>query len=81
MIQSSGEMDQIINDALIGAIGGHWDELKLLLHPYMHLTPSHGLTLRGRTNVLNWFGSDPQRLVPPARFELRDGQIYRWWSF
>src|SRR5713101_5867339 len=38
------------------------------------------VTQRGRTNVLRWLALQPSPLAPPARFELRDGQIYRCWS-
>jgi hypothetical protein len=46
----------------------------------LHWTDTDGVTLRGRTNVLRWLFSQQVRLAAPARFELRDGQIYRWWS-
>lgn len=73
-------MDQVVSDALDAAAAGRWEELKLLLHPYLHWTGADGVSVRGRANVLSWLGADPARLAPPARFELRDGQIYRWWS-
>jgi len=50
--------------------------LRLLLHPYLHWTED-GRTIRGRNRVLERLtaGSMP---APPASYELRDGQIYRW---
>jgi hypothetical protein len=72
--------EQIIHNALEDMEAGNWDDLKLLLHPYVHWTQDDGVTLRGRKNVLQWLASRQARLVPPGRFELRDGQIYRWSS-
>lgn len=54
-----------------------WGDLKLLLHPYLHWTNSHGQTVRGRTNVLAKLVADTPT-GPPTSYELRDGQIYRW---
>ena len=53
-----------------------WPRLRLLLHPYLHWTED-GRTIRGRNRVLERLtaGSMP---APPASYELRDGQIYRW---
>jgi len=73
-------VDEMINDALEVAAAGRWEELTLLLHPYLHWTRADGVTLRGRTNVLQWIASQREPSAPPARCELRDGQIYRWWS-
>jgi len=73
-------MDDLLTDALDAAAAGNWEALKLLLHPYLHWNRSDGATLRGRTNVLRWLASQPAPLGRPARFELRDGQIYRWWT-
>jgi hypothetical protein len=73
-------MDEVIASALEAALAGDWEKLKLLLHPYLHWNQSDGVTLRGRTNVLRWLASQPGPLAPPTRFELRDGQIYKWWS-
>jgi hypothetical protein len=73
-------LDPIVVDVLDAAAAGRLDQVKLLLHPYLHWTDTDGVTLRGRTNVLRWLFSQQVRLAAPARFELRDGQIYRWWS-
>jgi hypothetical protein len=73
-------MDEIVDDALDAAAASRWDDLKLLLHPYLHFTRPDGVTLRGRTNALGWLSSQSERLARPSRVELRDGQIYRWWS-
>jgi hypothetical protein len=72
--------DQIVTDVLEVAAARLWDELKLMLHPYLHWTRDDGVTLRGRTNVLLWLASQPTEVRPPARVELRDEQIYRRWS-
>jgi hypothetical protein len=77
--ESKRRWTQVVNQALEAATAERWDELRLLLHPYLHWTEADGVTLRGRSNVLNWLVSHPTRLAPPERFELRDGQIYRWW--
>ena len=53
------------------------EDLRLLLHPYLHWTREDGTVLRGRRNVLAMLQSaDPPAL--PSRVELRDGQVYRW---
>jgi hypothetical protein len=33
--------------------------------------------MRGRSNVLQWLAARPPT-APPASYELRDGQVYRW---
>jgi len=72
--------EAIICDAMEAVRASRWEDLKLLLHPYLHWSRRDGLTMRGRTNVLGWLASSQVPLEPPTRFELRDGQIYRWWS-
>jgi hypothetical protein len=72
-------MDRIVTDVLEAAAEGDWEQLKLLLHPYLHWSEETGaVTRRGRTNVLRWLAERRVPLAPPARVELRDGQIYRW---
>jgi hypothetical protein len=72
-----GFMDPVVDDA-VAAIGQRdWPAVKVLLHPYLHWTAVDGRTIRGRTNVLGFLAATPPR-DPPARYELRDGQIYRW---
>jgi hypothetical protein len=77
MHEATGE---VIADALEAASTGDWEKVKLLLHPYLHWNRSDGVVKRGRRNVLRWLASRPAALGPPARFELRDGQIYNWWG-
>ena len=55
-----------------------WDQLRLLLHPYLHWTGADGNTIRGRTKVLAMLATVPSAAVRPSSVELRDGQIYRW---
>jgi hypothetical protein len=55
----------------------NWEELKPLLHPYLHWTCADGTTVRGRTNVLERLARRPPT-GSPTRAELRDGRIYRW---
>ena len=54
-----------------------WDDVKLLLHPYLHWTCADGRVIRGRKNVLAYLAASPVATPPPSH-ELRDGQIYRW---
>ena len=58
---------------------GAWDEVKLLLHPYLHWTDSARHTMRGRTKVLEMLKARGH-LDEPSRVELKDQQIYRWWE-
>ena len=78
--RTEAAMDEVITDALDAASAGDWEKLRFLFHPYLHCHRTDGVTLRGRTNVLRWLASQGAPLAPPTRFELRDGQIYRWWS-
>ena len=53
------------------------EDLRLLLHPYLHWTREDGTVLRGRRNVLAMLEvNGPPAL--PSQIELRDGQVYRW---
>jgi uncharacterized protein DUF4440 len=54
-----------------------WDELRVLLHPYLHWTTADGTRLRGRTKVMELLQAGPLPAAP-ITVELRDGQIYRW---
>ena len=74
--------DEVISHVLDAASAGDWEQLKLLLHPYVlwNRGDGDGVSARGRTKVLRWLASRPAQLARPARVELRDGQIYRWWS-
>lgn len=53
-----------------------WATVRAVLHPYLHWTEG-GVTIRGRTKVLAHLTESPVS-GPPASYELRDGQIYRW---
>ena len=54
-----------------------WDALEGLLHPHLHWTGRAGGRIRGRRNVIaHLLGGGP--VGTPSRYELRDGQIYRW---
>lgn len=70
--------NEVILRVIEAVTAGRWDNAKLLLHPYLHWTQENGLTRRGRSNVLRWLVARQRELVPPERFELRDGQVYRW---
>jgi hypothetical protein len=70
--------NEVIPRVIEAVAAGHWDNVKLLLHPYLHWTQEDGVTRRGRSNVLRWLLSRQRALAPPERFELRDGQVYRW---
>lgn len=71
-------MERQVVDPVVAAAGlRDWEALKPLLHPYLHWTDRDGRTIRGRTNVM----TRREHIAParrPARFELRDGQVYRW---
>jgi hypothetical protein len=73
-------MDQVATRVLEASITRDWDTVRLLLHPYLHWSDHNGVTLRGRTNVLQWLAARQAPLAPPTRIELRNGQIYRWTS-
>lgn len=57
--------------------GGESDALRLALHPYLHWTTADGRTVRGRRHVLALLAQHGP-LAPPASYELRDDQVYRW---
>jgi hypothetical protein len=68
-------LDPVVRKALDAIERRHWKRLEPLLHPYLHWTDASG-TLRGRRNVLaHLLNVAASR---PDRYELRDGQIYRW---
>jgi hypothetical protein len=74
-------MDAVVRNALVAIDRRAWDEMKRLLHPYLHWTAKDGRTIRGRKNVIAYLADAPPSAppsAPPARHELRDGQIYRW---
>ncbi|MBV8461698.1 MAG: nuclear transport factor 2 family protein [Acidimicrobiales bacterium] len=71
-------MNHAISDALRAIERRDWDRLRPMLHPYLHWTDPGGRVTRGRTTVLRRLADERPRTEPPASFELRDGQIYRW---
>jgi hypothetical protein len=74
-----GATDALVAEVVEAAAERKWDELKLLLHPYLQWSENGGtVKLRGRTNVLRWLVEYQTPLLRPERVELRDGQIYRW---
>jgi hypothetical protein len=69
-------VDPTVNAALQAMRQRDWDTLRPLLHPYLHWVEGD-TRLRGRTKVLAHLEASPAP-APPASWELRDGQIYRW---
>jgi len=69
--------DGVIDEVVKAVTERRSDEAKFLLHPYLHWTERDGVTIRGRTKVLARLATRPL-LTLPTRYELRDGQIYRW---
>jgi len=72
-----GLVDPVVLEVVAAIKERDWGRLKPLLHPYLHWTGSDGETIRGRVKVMRQLDSwpPPRR---PARYEPRDGQIYRW---
>lgn len=68
--------DDLVRAVLAAVADGPLEGVRLLLHPYLHWT-EHGVTVRGRRQVLNLLATRSV-LEPPVRVELRDGQLYRW---
>ncbi len=58
---------------------GAWDDVKLLLHPYLYWIDSAGHTVRGRTKVLEILKARGH-LDKPTRVDLKDLKIYRWYE-
>jgi SnoaL-like domain len=62
---------------LAAAIEAHdWPRVEQLLHPNVHWSDPEGL-VRGRKSVLSHLTGSGS-IAPPASWELRDGQVYRW---
>jgi hypothetical protein len=72
-------MDPVIREALLAIERRDWIAVKAVLHPYLHWTDRNGRIVRGRNNVLGSLADAPPS-EPPARHEMRDGQIYRWFE-
>jgi hypothetical protein len=71
-------MDPVVQAAVDAIERRDWDDLKPLLHPYLHWTEGD-TKLRGRTKVLAHLEGG-STVAAPMTFQLRDGQIYRWTS-
>jgi limonene-1,2-epoxide hydrolase len=70
-------MDDPVGRVVAALESRDWDAVRPLLHPYLRWTDRTGQTIQGRTKVLALLRRTA-RTGPPARYELRDGQIYRW---
>jgi hypothetical protein len=70
-------MDEVARRAHKAMLDQNWDDLRLLLHPYLHWTQRDGRTLRGRTKIIEML-AEREPPAEPISYELRDGQIYRW---
>lgn len=66
-----------MREVLAAAERGDWEGMRPRLHPYLRWTLADGRSIRGRTKVLGELAGRGT-LMPPATYELRDGQIYRW---
>ena len=73
---SDGAVDPIVGEVLRAAEQQDYRRLKTLLHPYLHWSEPR-ISIRGRTKVFARLAAGPPP-APPASYELRDGQIYRW---
>jgi len=70
-------MDEVVRRAHEAMQVQDWDDVRFLLHPYLHWTSADGRTVRGRTKILAMLAErDPP--LWPSSVELRDDQIYRW---
>jgi hypothetical protein len=70
-------MDQVVLDVLAAIEAADWERVKPLLHPYLRWTFPGGRVVRGRAMVLGRIARRPPTGLP-VRYELRDGQVYRW---
>jgi hypothetical protein len=75
--QPASPMDPLVRQVADAIAREDWEELKPLLHPYLHWTGADGGTVRGRTKVLERLKEHPVSSSPES-FEVRDGQVYRW---
>ena len=70
-------MDEVVRRAHEAMQAQDWDDVRFLLHPYLHWTRADGRTVRGRTKIMAMLAErDPP--LWPSSVELRDDQIYRW---
>jgi SnoaL-like domain len=70
-------VDPLVRDAVTAIGRRDWPAVKALLHPYLRWMCADGRTVRGRSKVLAYLAATPPH-DPPGRYEIRDGQIYRW---
>ena len=70
-------MEDVVRRAHEAMRARNCDDLRLLLHPYLHWTSSDGRTVRGRTKVMAMLVEGDPPLWPTS-IEVRDDQIYRW---
>lgn len=70
------EPDALVAEVVDAVAAGEPAAARMVLHPYLHWT-ERGMTIRGRTTLLRSLTTRTS-LAPPARVEVRDGQIYRW---
>ena len=71
-------VDEVVRAAQRAMLEQDWDELHLMLHPYLQWTTADGDRLRGRTKVMARLQAVAPPPSEPIAVELRDGQIYRW---
>ena len=75
--QRTGRGADVVRQVLEAVERRDWEQVEPLLHPYLHWTDEEGAGLRGRRQVLARLAAAPPT-APPAEWELRDGQVYRW---
>jgi hypothetical protein len=73
-------VDSLGQRAYAAMVAADWDAVRPMLHPYLHWTDSNGKTTRGRSKVMALLEQAAEPPAEPAVIELRDGQIYRWYS-
>jgi hypothetical protein len=70
-------MEDIARRAHEAMLARNWEDLRFMLHPYLHWTSSNGRTVRGRTKVMAML-AERDRPLWPTSVEVRDDQVYRW---
>jgi hypothetical protein len=60
-------MENVVRRAHEAMRARNWDDLRLLLHPYLHWASSDGRTVRGRTNVMAMLGRTRSAAVADVR--------------
>jgi hypothetical protein len=70
-------MEDVVRRAHEAMQARNWEDLRFLLHHYLHWTSREGRTVRGRSPVMAMLAvRDPP--LWPTSVEVRDDQIYRW---